>query len=100
MCIVARRAEAVAAHEFRISEGIFAIARAPLDSQWMQRPAQGGGDLLGNLVFKIGQTLDVEVALPPETDSFQVGVKHFQGKTQLPLRFLDGAVNYEADPEA
>ena len=65
----------------------------------MQWPAQCGGDLFGNLILNVGQTLEIEIALPSETRGPQMCVKHLQRKTPLPLRFLDGAMDYKADTE-
>src|ERR1700674_3847384 len=74
---IAGGTEPVAPYESRICHRIPAISWAALDQPWTQRAVQCRGDLLCNLVLKVGQAVDVEIAFPGEANTLPVVVEHF-----------------------
>src|SRR5216684_2143564 len=97
---IAGRTDPVAPYEFRIRHRVLAISCAALHGPWAQRPVQGNGDLLRNLVLNVGQAVHIEITFPGEASALHVDVKHFHREAPYALGHLNGAVDDKTDTKA
>ncbi len=82
---IARGAEPVAPHEFRIRQRLPAIPWALLQRRRTQRPVQCARDLLRDLALESGEAFHVEIAFLCEASALQICVKHLQGEPPFPF---------------